>query len=622
MEGRSEPAGAHPAPRGERARVLPLLAALLVVAPGLYWVAVATWAASLSPLGRDQGIFQYFAWALREGDVLYRDIRDVNGPLTTLVHLVFQALGGEDEHRFRVLDLAVTGGVFALAGACLPGLGAPAGVRPAARLLAERAAWAAAAWVVVGAQYLSHLYWDIAQRETFAGWFLLSSIAAQVLASSLAAPRRGALDGRARRLAAALTAMAGALAAVTWFGKPTFVLFTPAQVLALLLDDEHPLGWKARLGAYAGGALAGASVLLALLLGVGDLASFVRIAIVEAPVLYRYIWAQRLPELFAPGYARLDTALGLVGCAIAIALVATRRAPRRLLAIGLLPLGAIANLVVQRKGFAYHHQPIGAAARLVWLALLVLAAERAWSARAAWSVRSALSALSARPSRALVRAAPLALGAALGLFAALQARTSPHAAMASALSSIAATPEGRASEAYFALYPESHYRPWEMRLAARYVAERTSPDARVQVYGMDPYFLFLARRLSATPYVYAYDLNVSAALLGGSGARPDALARRRILDMQRRHERDLLARMRERPPGAFVFIEHAPMTSFWDDGPRDFETSCPEAAAWVWQHYREAARFGVVRVFLPATAGEGITAPEGSRDGAAARTPR
>ncbi|WP_438030494.1 hypothetical protein [Sorangium sp. So ce233] len=605
MEGRSEPAGAAPAPRGERARALPLLAALLVVAPGLYWVAVATRAASLSPLGRDQGIFQYFAWALREGDVLYRDIRDVNGPLTTLVHLVFQALGGEDEHRFRVLDLAVTGGVFALVGACLPGLGARTG--PAARLFAERAAWAAAAWVVASAQYLSHLYWDIAQRETFADWFLLSSVAAQVLGSSLAARPRGALDGRARPLAAALTAMAGALAAVTWFGKPTFVLFTPAQVLALLLDDEHPLGSRGRLGAYAGGALAGASVLLALVLGFGDLASFVRIAIVEAPGLYRYIWARSLPELFTPAFARLDAALGLVGCGIAIALVAARRAPRRLLAIGLLPLGALASLVVQRKGFAYHHQPIGAAARLVWLALLVLAAERA-----SW----------ARPSRAVARAAPLALGAALGLFAALQARASSHAAMASALSSIAATPEGRASEAYFALYPESHYRPWEMRLAARYVDERTRPDARVQVYGMDPYFLFLARRLSATPYVYAYDLNVSAALLGGSGARPDAPARRRILDMQRQHERDLLARMRERPPGAFVFIEHAPMTSFWDDGPRDFEVSCPEAAAWVWEHYREAARFGVVRVFLPEAVGEGITAPQGSRDGAAARTPR
>ncbi|KYF53745.1 hypothetical protein BE08_02995 [Sorangium cellulosum] len=144
----------------------------------------------------------------------------------------------------------------------------------------------------------------------------------------------------------------------------------------------------------------------------------------------------------------------------------------------------------------------------------------------------------------------------------------------------------------------------------------------MQVYGMDPYFLFLARRLSATPYVYAYDLNVSAALHGGSGARPDAPARQRILDMQRRHERDLLARMRERPPGAFVFIEHAPMTSFWDDGPRDFEASCPEAAAWVLEHYREAVRFGVVRVFLPRAAGEGITAPQGSRDGAAARTPR
>src|ERR1700687_3265718 len=95
---------------------------LAIALPPLFWVAEATRRASLTPLGRDQGIFQYIAWALTRGAVDYRDVRDVNGPLVHLVHMGLLALGGADEHRFRVLDLAVTGATFACIGACVPGL--------------------------------------------------------------------------------------------------------------------------------------------------------------------------------------------------------------------------------------------------------------------------------------------------------------------------------------------------------------------------------------------------------------------------------------------------------------------------------------------------------------------
>ncbi|HRI69481.1 MAG TPA: hypothetical protein PK156_34860, partial [Polyangium sp.] len=156
----------------------------------------------------------------------------------------------------------------------------------------------------------------------------------------------------------------------------------------------------------------------------------------------------------------------------------------------------------------------------------------------------------------------------------------------------------RETEDYFALWPEPHFYPWNMRQAAKYVQTHTRPDERIVVNGLDPYFWFLARRLSSTPYVYAYDLNVGAALAGGTGARPDAKARQKIVDMQLAHVRDLDAKIKARPPGAFVFIEHAPMTSYWDDSPRDFATWCPEAGEWMNEHYREAIRFGVVRVFL------------------------
>src|SRR3974390_2639083 len=134
-----------------RALVVPLTLAL----PPLLWVTDATRRASLTTLGRDQGIFQYVAWALAQGERDYRDIRDVNGPLTHLVHRLFLALGGADDHRFRVLDPAVTGATFAFVGACLPGLRSR---RPPE--LVERAAWGLAAWVVLSGQYLLFGYWD------------------------------------------------------------------------------------------------------------------------------------------------------------------------------------------------------------------------------------------------------------------------------------------------------------------------------------------------------------------------------------------------------------------------------------------------------------------------------
>src|ERR1700689_1864165 len=95
-------------------RVLqPLAVPLIVAIPPFLWVREAMRHAALETLGRDQGIFQYVAWAVRHGARDYRDVRDVNGPLTHLIHLVFQMLGGADEHRFRVLDLTITSVTFA-----------------------------------------------------------------------------------------------------------------------------------------------------------------------------------------------------------------------------------------------------------------------------------------------------------------------------------------------------------------------------------------------------------------------------------------------------------------------------------------------------------------------------
>ncbi len=554
------------------ARIWTVLAALLVTIPGLYWLAQATYAASYSPFGRDQGIFQYFAWAVRQGDVLYRDIRDVNGPLTTYVHLIFQLLGGEDEHRFRVLDLIVTGLVFAFVGASLPGL------RQTRATKTERALWGLAGWSICSSAYLWYSYWDISQRETFATWFLLGSLATQLLGAS---PSLQTPENRSLRAPFVLVFAAGALAVTASFGKPTFIFFFPAQLITLLWDDEASMSRRRRFTSFTAGCVVGGLLHLGLLAIFADLRAFVQIAIFDAPVLYRYIWARAIPELFVAESIQWDVGLGLAGTAVLVTLILLRQAPRRLLAIALLPLGALANVIAQRKGFWYHYQPLTIAVHVVWLVILVWLSETT----AAKSFRYRIPAL--------------ALALMMGAASALEIRSSPHkVAFASVMDRVRSSTTGK-TEQYFALWTEEHFRPWEMRQAAQYIQEHTLPTDRIQVYGLDPYFWFLARRLSTTPYVYAYDLNVSAALAGGTGAKPDEPAKRRILDMQRAHASDLATRLDKRPPAAFVFIEHAPMTSYWDDGPRDLAEWCPAAGAWVEDHYQEAIRFGVVRVFLP-----------------------
>ena len=209
---------------GELARPLVLPAVLAL--PGLAWVMEATRRVSLETLGRDQGIFQYIAMAVSRGARDYRDVRDVNGPLTHLVHIVFLALGGADEHRFRVLDLTVTGASFAVVGACLPGLSRGAG-DPAPSVL-ERLAWAFAAWVILSAQYLRYLFWDLAQRESFFDWFMLVSVGLQLAALS------PATRPRSRTL---LLAVSGAFSFLPWFGKPTYALFTFAQLLTFAVTE-------------------------------------------------------------------------------------------------------------------------------------------------------------------------------------------------------------------------------------------------------------------------------------------------------------------------------------------------------------------------------------------------
>jgi hypothetical protein len=543
-----------------------LVAPLVVALVPLFWVIDATHRAALTTLGRDQGIFQYIAWAVSRGDVDYRDVRDVNGPLVHLIHMVMLGLGGADEHRFHVLELGATGIAFAIVGWCLPGIVSKTKVP-----LLERAAWAFAAWVVLMGQYHLYLYWNQAQRESFCDWFLLPAIALQLL------PR--ATEGRGER-APRIVAIA-ALSTIAWFGKASFALFTVMQLAVLLVDRDVPLSRRAIVTRFALGGALGAVIPTLYLLVYGDLRAFLRITLVDVPGIYRFIWAKSAQEILGDEGPLSVTTVGLAVTALLVALVVLRELPRRVLALALAPPCALLSVLAQHKGFGYHFHPLTATTYAGMLLVVVMLVERFRT-----SPRK----------RPLGRYAALAAAAALALDRASAMRASPHTRNVWILAG-GETPYRRNLPEYFATFRSNDFFPWEMRQAAQYIAERTTPDARVQTYGMDPYVLFLARRHSATPYIYAYDLNDDAALEGGWSNRPTDADVARIKAARDEHEHDLLARLKAKPPEVFVFMDNAPLVSY-PDAWEDFRHSCPETSVWVATNYHPAHSFGEMHVWM------------------------
>lgn len=535
--------------------------ALSVAAPAIVWVASATVLASWGSLGRDQGIFQYLAWAVGQGEVAYRDVRDVNGPVITMVHLLFLALGGGEEHRFRVLDLLVTGASFAFAGACLPSFVA-AQERPAPVTFLARATWALAAWAVLSSQYLAYGFWDTAQRESFLDWFVLVSIALQATPK---ADRTWVL------------ALAGVTSFLPWLGKPTYAIFSATQLLAILVGEQR---WRERfrrgLIFCAGGSM-GVVAPLVFVAFRGDLGRFARITFVDVPTMYRFIWPLPASVILSfPGYQRtavlaLATTIGL------LLLVALRRLPRRTVAVAMLPSAGLVSVIVQAKGFPYHFHPVTLGIAFGWL----VAIEAMWRTS----------------RRALVRTAVIAVAALVGGRAALIASNAPYPP--------APAPEARdarslESAARLEEFNRIDFFPRALRDAAQYVVERTRPGDRVQTYGMDAYVLFLAGRRSATPYIHAYDLNADAALHGSAdpqGPHPTEDDAARIRAIRDEHVADLTRRLEAAPPAAFIFVDRSPLMSS-DDAVADFGEHCPGAARWLWSHYRQTADFEGIRVWL------------------------
>jgi hypothetical protein len=553
--------------RSRSTAALPALVPFLVFAISGLAVADALRKLTFAILGRDQGIFQYVAWALQHGSRDYADLHEINGPLGPLIHMAIMKVGGADEHVFRSVDVAVSSLVFFGVGALLPGITASASDREPGWKV--RVLWGLAGWATLGAQYVVYGWWDTSQRESFYDLFLLASIALQLFASRPTGPRGD------RRV---LWVVVGLLSALTWFGKPTCAVFTALQVAVTFFDRDDPTARRARLGAIAVGAAVAAAAMLAFVVAYGDVAGFVRIVLFESPRLYKPIWAKSIAECYAAwGNApKLNYAVGTAAAVLVLA--ATRRLPARFFAVATLLFGGLVVFFAQAKAFPYHLHPVTAGARLVWLAALAAATERWATAATTWQ-----------------RAIPAICSAVIGWQCLDDARLSPYAK--SEWDVAGATAAERGAEAYVRQFPWDDFFAWELRQAAGFLEKTTEPSDRVQVYGMDPYVLFLARRLSASPQIYSFELNVDASLAGGSGGHPDEADRSWMLSVARSHAEEMQAALERQPPAAFVIIDHIPFT-YPDDSEVDLSQHCPATFAWMVARYRRAVRFHGVRVWL------------------------
>jgi hypothetical protein len=415
-----------------------------------------------------------------------------------------------------------------------------------------------------------YIYWNQAQRESFCDWFLLPSLALQM-----------ARPAKTPRAAAWRIVAIGALSTITWFGKPSFALFTVMQLGVMLFDRESQLGARAKLTRFVLGGAVGAAVPVGYLLSYGDVRAWARITFIDVPQIYRFIWAKSVQEIFGEEGPLAVAALGLAATALLLGLIATRELPRRMLVIALAPLAGLVNVIVQHKGFGYHFHPLTASTHIAFLVVAAMLWERF---RAAPRTRS------------LGRMAALAVVVAYALEVTASMKSSTHTRNVWILAG-GETAERRTREEYFQTFKTYDFFPWDLRQAAAYLREKTSPDARVQIYGMDPYILFLAGRRSATPYIYAYDLNDDAALDGGWSNQPSEGDVFRIKLARDAHERDMLARLRAAPPEAFVFIDRSPLISY-PDAWEDFRRSCSKSAEFVATSYHQARTFGEVHVWL------------------------
>jgi len=287
----------------------------------------------------DASILHFIAAQIKMGAVPYRDIADVNMPLTYGIHAAVVSIGGMSDLAWRAFDLAAA----AILSTLMLALVAPAG--RAAAILAV---------LSVLVLHLSLGPLAAGQRD-----FLMCIPA---LACTLVSAKAAELHAHR----ALYLPLAGAFALTAALIKPTGLL------LLLLPAFGMRLSWRDAISVAAGGTGV-ALIAVTTLAGLGALHPFFTM-MGELLPLYGPMGARPLHEILDA----LQWIVPIAGLAVAAALgVGAAKPPRLRVIMGLTAFGLV-HLLVQQKGWSYHVYPlaIGLACWGAW----ALAGLRPWPA--------------------------------------------------------------------------------------------------------------------------------------------------------------------------------------------------------------------------------------------------
>lgn len=287
--------------------------------------AVAAWLLwrSLSwPLTGDAAIFHFMAGQFLMGLVPYRDLADINMPLTYAVHAAVVWIGGLSDAAWRAFDLLAAAVMSALIVTL---------VRPAGRAAAVTALLAMLAMhLLLGPLAAGQRDYLIAILALAVAWFSV--------AASEAPQRRGIY---------LLAAGAGAMIAACL--KPSALILCLLPVFTIGRPRARDIAWT------AAGALGAGLAVFGTLAALGGLGAFItmlhtllpRYASLDRPTIWQMLQA-------CAGLAPLAGLAVAAGLGIAGAKPARMRAAMGVAAFGLI------HLLVQRKAFFYHIYPLGA----------------------------------------------------------------------------------------------------------------------------------------------------------------------------------------------------------------------------------------------------------------------
>jgi len=272
------------------------------------------------PLVGDATIFHFIAGQMTMGAIPYRDIVDVNMPLTYDIHAAVVAIGGMSDVAWRTFDLTA------------------AAVTSAFILMLVRSVGGAVAILAVLVVLVTHLLlgpYAAGQRD----FLMLVPALAVALVSAIATE-----DHKHRRLYL-LLAGASAMAAASIKPSGILLMFLPAFAMRL-----H---WREMIWIISGAVGVGLLVFgpLAASGGLDSFATMVR----ELLPQYASMGARTVPEILKA----VEWIVPIAGLAVAAAMgIAAPKPPRVRVMIGLTAFGLI-HLLVQRKGWSYHVYPLG-----------------------------------------------------------------------------------------------------------------------------------------------------------------------------------------------------------------------------------------------------------------------